>query len=248
MLLTGLLGATQSVSAQSKVVVSHDEWYTGPGTMGSNEQQFVLNSLTWMNVLGGSALVYSSNGFLTNSTFLNYLAAQGMTTTVSTSPAPFNNYGVVFVEGNPSYDAVGLGAYVLGGGNVVYIGGTGTGGAPAEAAYSNLFLNQFGLSFQPSYNGIGTVNTVGYDTQGPFGAPLFTGVSSVYGNNGNSITASAPPAGWTNQVFLDAQGNGVFAAAAVTATPEPATLGLFATGVIAMAGAVRRRKQRNAVA
>ncbi len=112
----------------------------------------------------------------------------GYSVTIDAAPASFAGYDAVFSEGVTTLNGAGLASYAFGGGNVFYFGGTGIGGAAAEAAYSNTFLNGVGLAFAGSYNGIGTVNTTGFDAMGPFGAPLFTGVSSIYGNNGQNIT------------------------------------------------------------
>ena len=237
-----------SASAQKKVVVSHDEWLTnGPNNgaleFNANEQQFVGNALDWFGVSSGAnVLIYTDDPYITNHTFTDWLVSRGYTVTVASAPASLSGYDVVFGEGNPSFDASGLASYVMNGGNVMYMGGTGIGGAVAEAGYSNAFLNMFGLSFAAAYNGLGTVNTTGFDGQNPFGPALFSGVSSVFANNGQDIS-SFSVADVTNQVFYDARQNGVFAAAQVTATPEPMSLTLLATGMVGVFGAARRRRR-----
>jgi hypothetical protein len=240
---------TLGASAQRKVVVSHDEWLTnGPdnGVVQFNtyEQRFVSNTLDWFGVhSGANVLIYTDDPYITNHTFTDWLAARGYSVTVTTAPGALSGYDVIFGEGNPAFNSAGLASYVMNGGNVMYMGGTGVGGSALEAAYSNAFLNVFGLSFADVYNGLGTVNTVGFDGQNPFGPALFTGVSSVYGNNGQDISRFAV-ANVTNQVFYDERQNGVFAAAQVTATPEPMSLTLLGTGLVGIFGAARRRRSR----
>lgn len=240
---------TASAAEAQKVVVSHDEWVTQTCCFNVNEKAFIGNTLSWFGAgSGSSALIYSNSGFITNAGFTNYLTGLGITSTIDAAAASFAGYKVVFAEGNSTQNSAALAAYVKAGGNVVYLGGTGVGGSVGEAAYSNPFLNAFGLNFASVYNNVNNtnVNTSGFAAQGPFGAALFTGVSQIFADNGSNISLTAPVAGVTAQLFSDNAGNGVFGAAVfqntTTIAPEPATLGLVALGLLVAAPLARRRK------
>lgn len=246
----GLALAASTANAQ-RVVVSHDDWLTATNYFKLNEQTFVSNTLGWFGAESGSSvLLYTSSSMMTNSSFQNYLTDLGMTVTVNTMPASFTGYNVVFAEGNfLTQNNAGLVSYVQGGGNVMYFGGTGNGGPDNEALYSNPFLNAFGLNFASVYNLLSATNVTTSDffSQGPFGGSLFTEVGQIYADRGNSISLTAPVAGWTTQLFTESGGQGVFGAAAmnrVSVVPEPSTVALMIGGMLAMIPFARRRKSR----
>ncbi len=247
LLATVALTLTASAAQAQRVVVSHDEWVTQSGSFNANEQAFMSNTLNWFGAgSGSSALIYSNNSYITNSGFTSYLSGKGITSTTDANAASFAGFKVIFVEANQTMNAAGLASYVKGGGNVVYFGGTGQPNSAGEAAYSNAFLSSFGFNLADTYNGLGTVNTSGFAAQGPFGAALFTGVSSIFASNGSNVMLTPPVAGVTSQLFSDVAGNGVFGAAVykgTIVTPEPATLGLVAFGLMVAVPLARRRKR-----
>mgnify|MGYP000679637077 CR=1 FL=1 len=146
------------------------------------------------------------------------MASAGHRWTVST-------VGILNLELMQRYDAVFLGGYyanivisdlvryVLNGGNVYLMGGTGAGGAAYEAHFWNPFLNAFGLAFAPVYNGI--IGNIPISSP----HPIFAGVSQLYQGHGNSII-DLQPANPDNEVLVTYQGHGLYA----VYVPEPASL------------------------
>lgn len=239
---------TATRASAQNVVVSHDEWMTGTANFGANEQLFVQNSLGWFGLSGGTILLHSANPFLINISFQNFLTGLGYGVTVSSGAVAFGGFDAVFSEGLSTLNGGALATYASGGGNVFYFGGTGAGGATVEANYSNTFLNGVGLNFVGgSYNGIGTVNTSGFAAQGPYGASLFTGVSSVFGNNGSTITETAAT-GWSTQLFTHTNGAGVYAAATMVSVPEPGAFLLLVPALFGLGIVAWRRKEEGVAA
>lgn len=254
LLVAGLVSAPAVVQGQGKVIASHDEWFTYqlgaplPGwSVGDDDLQFITNSLNWFGVsAGNSILIYSDNPLLANAGFTNFLSSLGVNAVVNEneSASNFSDYAAVFVSANTNVGL--LTDYVRGGGNVFDIAGTGTiGSASDEAAYNNAFLNNFGLGFAPYYQGLsGDLNTSAFASQGVFGAALFTGVNTIFAVNGNDVSYTTTPVdGVTNQVFYDGE-HGLYGTAQLTATPEPASIALMATGLFGLIPVIRRHRRR----
>lgn len=256
--LTLLTTAAASAEAQGRILVNHDEWTlsgTGIGQAGAaNVTNYTRNLASWLTGgMTGSVLIASGNFGFPAGSISSDLNSGGysFTTTLDNSAAGWANrasYSALFIDastigsGNNAQLQADLQAYVLGGGNVYLNFGTGLGGPAVEAANYNTFLGYFGIQAAPVYNGIsGVTNTTTYAGQGPNGAGLFTGVSGLYSDNGNTLSQGGPnTAGYNVQLF----GGGQYAAAVASSTvPEPSTWALMVAGLAGIGIAARRRRQ-----
>ncbi|MCA0374223.1 MAG: PEP-CTERM sorting domain-containing protein [Gemmatimonadetes bacterium] len=256
--LTLLTSAATTVQAQGRIFVNHDEWtLSGTGIAqagGANVTQFTRNVASWLTGgLSGSVLIASGNFGFPPASVATDLSTGGYSFTVTQNNtaggwAGLSGYNAVFVDassagaGSNAQLQADLQAYVLGGGSVFVNFGTGLGGPAAEAAAFNTFLGYFGIQAAPQYNGIsGVTNTTTFAGQGPYGAGLFTGVSGLYSNNGNTLSqGGSNGAGYTTQFF----GNGQYAAASATnVVPEPSTWALMVAGLAGLGIAARRRRR-----
>lgn len=228
--------ALVSAASAGRVVVNNDEW-TLSDTGYANAPDaatFALNVANYLTGGSGDILVYSNNFGLTGGLLQATLLGAGYTVTYSTAAtfdaALLAPYEAVFLGGTYPASTAALLPYVGGGGGVYIAAGTGVGGAAAEAAAWNGFLNLVDLGLAPSYNGIGG------NLPTSFAHPIFAGVNQLFFNNGNTVLdLSAAPLG---QVF----GDGLFGIAdvAIIETPAPAMLMLFGFG-FAATGVARRR-------
>lgn len=205
-----LLTAAAYPAFAGKVLVMNDEWTlsnTGFAQNPANAKQFALNIAQWATGGGpGSFLAYSSSFGLTESSLANTMTGAGNSWTVSMA-GPFNAaalaaYDAVFLAGNPA-DNNELINYVNAGGTVIVEAGTGWGGAVTEANQWKTFLNAFGLEYGTSYNGVGG------NIATSSAHPLFSGVTSLYQNNGNTVldVTSLDP---SSSILVSYQGLGLY--------------------------------------
>jgi len=225
LLFVAFVGAAALPAHAGKIVVSHDEWtVSNTGfSLAPDAAVFVENVASWFTGGGsGSFLGYSVNFSLNQSSLAatlsgaghSYLASTAVTFDLPTLMA----YDGVFLAGSPYPDPSVLIAYVNAGGNVLLLGGTGDGGSAAEEANWDPFLNAFNLDYSSPYNGVNGVLPI----TSPH--PIFSGVSSLYQNNGNSVSEINPADPLTD--ILEFSGNhglyGVYASAPIV--PESSTV------------------------
>ena len=221
--IAGIAAAPLAAEAGT-IVVSNDEWeFTNTGFSNAPATgQFVKNLVS---EFGPKIHAYSTNFGFTQSSLAAAMTTAGATYTTGTG-ITFNlptlsTYNAIFLGGNylTAAQLTTLGQYVANGGSVYIAGGTGFGGAVAEAAAWNSFLSTYGLSFASSYNLFSGSNIA------VSGDPIFTGVSALYQDNGQTISGAGV-------VCCGAPNGGFYA---VVRVPEPATLPLFASWLIGIA-------------
>ncbi len=252
--LLALLFATliwAPVLKAGEIFVSNDEWMFTDAYLNSasnNDAVFAQNIAGWLTGGSGKILIDSSNFGLNGSALNSELTLLGYNVTEAPGTASFAGYNAVFVAGDPVGNTA-LINYVKAGGSVFLEAGTGNGGASAEAAQWNTFLNAFGLNLVPVYNGVGAgsepggdINVSAFQTQGGYSSALFGGVNNVYIWNGNDVSLSGSGPG--NQIWNDATGgNGLYGAWKGTVTPEPVSMLLMGT-FLSLAGGMLSRKKR----
>jgi len=236
--------------ADGKVFVLNDEWVFSDNTWDASAAQLTNNVVQYFGGSGGSFYADSDDFGLTGSDLAAQMASQGITWGAGMAGfgaftlANLEQYTAVFfsAEASSGYDASILTQYVEAGGDVLIEGGTGEmpNGAVGEADYWNPTLNDFGLQFATSYNNL--VGNIPISSSNP----LLAGVTSIYIGNGQDITYAVPSD--TDAQIIDTYGSdGLYAVTDLagsefaSSTPEPGTLLLLGSGIVAI-GKFPRRK------
>ncbi|MFB2737911.1 hypothetical protein, partial [Umezakia ovalisporum] len=210
-------------SLNGQIVINADEWtLSDQGIKAAPDgATFALNIAKYF--LGdnkGKFHVLSNNFGLTGASLANTMANAGHTWTkginITVNLTTLQQYDGIFIGGDPVDNQV-LIEYVKNGGKVYLCGGTGQGGAQVEANNWNTFLAAFGLQYQGIYNGISANVPVNNPNH-----PLFTGVKTLYQNNGNSITDLQPNSPLNHIVLAHSNGQGLIATAEfIKPSPQP---------------------------
>jgi hypothetical protein len=245
------------LSAQAgKIVVNHDEWTTtdvgfSTGAGINDPGIFMDNVVRWFTGGGvGTVHAYSTNFAYTGSSLAGALSGAGHTYTHNgTTPTTFDlatllSFDGIFLGGAKPLASISdyteiLIDYVDMGGNVYLSGGTGTipGGSVGEADAWDPFLNNFGLDYASTYNGISGSRAISNPHD------IFADVDHLFENNGNSITDMFP-ADPRNQILVTAgpDGPGLYAIwDSSLAVPEPETVLLLGFGLLVLSLRARRR-------
>ncbi len=183
---------TQKADA-ARFVVGHDINTLGSFNANDQEEVFAVNLANFLTSGSSSKnlLLYESNPDDGNRDFstgvVDALTEAGFSVTVTPDySTSFSGFDAVFVA--QDYPVAGfldnpdLINFVDAGGGVYLTGGVANAGsAPSEAAGWDVFLNNYGLAFDPSrYNGINNVAITSTH-------PIFDGVTSLRSANGQSI-------------------------------------------------------------
>jgi len=215
---------------KGKIVVNSDEW-----TLSNNGFQrspdaaiFALNVAKYFVGEGkGKFHALSTNFGLVESSLEQTLTKAGHIWTKGTNIKidlpTLSQYDGIFLAGDLVDNQV-LIQYVKNGGKVYLAAGTGWGGPQPEADRWNTFLGEFGLKFAGAYNGI-SGNLSPNQSH-----PLFTGVKSLYFNNGNSITDLKPESP-LNEIIQAHNAQGLIATAEFDPTAPIVVANLYNTGV-----------------
>ena len=183
---------------QGRIIVSHDEWtFSNQGfDEAPDTGRYIKNIVGWLKSCGKSTnnkFHALSNDFSLNESELasimsqsSYSYTKGVDEDLSLEN--LKQYDWIYLAGPVAgVDAFTLGRaikrYIDQGGNVYVSAGTGDfNGASREAAYFNSFLSNYGLKYESSENQIrGTITPNSDHT-------IFSGISSLYHKNGNSVS------------------------------------------------------------
>lgn len=225
------------------IILANDEWtLSNSGFSGLNDAGVFATNIAaeFADNQPGDFLAYSSNFGLTQNLLADAMTNAGHSWTVSTAVTfdlpTLLTYDGVFLAGNAADNNI-LTDYVNAGGNVYLAGGTGWGGAFAEANRWNPFLNNFGLAFGTFYNGVGGSIPI----NSPH--PIFDGVDYLYQDNGNDTLDLISNGANTEVLVSTSNGHGLYAIydSNSNVVPEPSSILLLIIGFMSCIGFYRKK-------
>ena len=183
---------------QGRIIVSHDEWaFSNTGFDEAPDAEiFIKNITNWLRTCGKTSNnkfhALSTDFSLNESSLANIMRENSYSYTQGTNEdlavENLKKYDWIYLAGkvrdvNSSTLNQALKNYVDQGGNVYISAGTNAwGSAEGEAAFFNPFLANYGLRYEPRENDINKSLNPNSDH------PIFANVSSLYYNNGNSVS------------------------------------------------------------
>jgi len=128
------------------------------------------------------------------------------------------------------------------GGNPFTNAGIGSRGSSPADAYDNTYCTSVGLGYARFFQSIaGSVTTSVFAGQKAYGD---RDERSIFVNNGNGVVYKTPVGGVAREPFSKGD-HDLTGIAHVTATPEPASLALMATGLFGLIPLIRRRRREH---
>ncbi|MFZ2725492.1 MAG: lamin tail domain-containing protein [Methylococcaceae bacterium] len=220
-----------SKPAYGQLVVNADEWtFSDKGFQATPDTTvFALNLAQYfVGSNKGKFHALSNNFGLTNGLLERAIKSAGHTWTkglnIPVTLDSFKQYDALFIGGDYIDNQV-LISYIKQGGKVYLCGGTGQGGSQVEANNWNALLIEFGLKLESVYNGIEGTLPVDSSTH-----VLFTGVKSLYQNDGNSIADLQPDNAANSIILSSASKQGLIAVADYDNALAPAPVAKPAQG------------------
>ncbi|MFB2891542.1 lamin tail domain-containing protein [Aerosakkonemataceae cyanobacterium BLCC-F50] len=211
-------------NSQGKIVVNADEWtFSDRGFQKAPDAATLAINLAkyFVGDEKGKFHVLSNNWSLTESSLEETMTKSGHTWTkgmnIPINLATLSQYDGIFIGGDPIDNQV-LIEYVKNGGKVYLCAATSEVGSQLEAKNWNTFLTAFGLKLEKLNN------TVRENVAVNKNHPLFSGVKTLYQDQGIQIIDLQPDSPHNQIILTNSNGQGLMATAEFIKVPVPKPL------------------------